>query len=152
MVRALTLLDAGYYPAGLLDDFDGLAGDRWEPWSADELVGWFVAPMDIRHEADAIVLKAEVPGIKKEDVEITLQGDVLTVKAEKKVGKAGAEEIEKSYARSVTLPFEADSGKIEAYLEDGILEIRVPKPAEVMPTKIGIRARAAQVESPKPAA
>jgi len=99
--------------------------------------------MDMYEEDKELVVKAEMPGIRKKDLDIKLDGDVLTIKAEKKEekeeGKEGTTHYyrERSfgqYVRYMTLPARVDAENITATLKKGLLEIRLPK-AEVPDTK-----------------
>ena len=92
-------------------------------------------------EGNELVVKAELPGINRKNIDISVEDDVLTIKAEKKEEK---ERKEKSYyysereygtyERYMTLPTRVDAEKISANLKKGVLEIRLPK-AEVPETK-----------------
>ena len=102
---------------------------------------------DIYEENDQLVMKTELPGINKEDVNITLQGDRLTIKAEKKevvVEDAACYTRERQYGqylRSVTLPFPVKEDEISATFENGVLELRLSKAEESKAKKIEIKAR-----------
>ena len=101
-----------------------------------------------RIEADKFVVKAELPGMKEEDIDVSVIGDTLTVKGEKKTESEVKEEdyyrCERSYGsfyRSVPLPSTVDASKIKADFEDGVLEVTLPKTAEVKPKKIAVSAK-----------
>ena len=90
--------------------------------------------LDIYEEGNELIVKADMPGIKKEDLEIDLTDNVLTVRGEKKVEK----KVEKgkfyryerrhgTFFRKIELPCEVDAEKIKAHLENGTLEIRLAK-------------------------
>lgn len=90
--------------------------------------------VDIYEEADAVVVKAELPGIGKEDVEVNVSGNVLTITGEKKsqekVDRKDYHRIERSYggfSRSLRLPGEVMPDQAKASFENGVLEIRIPK-------------------------
>ena len=92
--------------------------------------------MDMYEEEKELVIKAEMPGIRKKDLDIKLDGDVLTIKAEKKEEKKEGEEgathyyRERSfgqYVRSMTLPAKVDADNITATLKKGLLVIRMPR-------------------------
>jgi len=136
-----------YTPMNLFGAMDRFAGNVWDSSKPYTLDTSLVPQTDIYEENDQLVLKIELPGISKEDVSITLQGDRLTVKAEKK-----AVEIEDSacyarerqygqYFRAVTLPFLVKEDKISATFEDGVLELRLSKAEESKAKKIEIKAR-----------
>jgi HSP20 family protein len=134
-------------PLSLLGAMDRLAGNIWDaskPYTLDTNV---VAHTDIYEEHDQLVMKTELPGINKEDVNITLQGDRLTIKAEKKevvVEDAACYARERQYGqyfRSVTLPFPVKEDKISATFENGVLELRLSKAEESKAKRIEIKAQ-----------
>lgn len=92
--------------------------------------------VDVFEEGDAVVVKAEVPGMAREDLDVSISGDVLTVSGkrekEEKVERKDYHRWERStgsFSRSVLLPAEVETEKVTARLHDGILEIRAPKTA-----------------------
>ena len=96
--------------------------------------------IDISETKDALEITAELPGIDEKDVEVTLSEGMLTIRGEKKSERDEKDTeknwhvIERSYgafSRSIALPFEPDSGKVEAKFDKGVLRIRLPKPPEV---------------------
>jgi len=102
---------------------------------------------DIFETKDEYILKLEVPGISKDDIQIEFNQDTLTVKGERKeekeVNKDNYHRIERccgSFSRSYTLPKNVDEKKIDASMKDGILELQIPKQEEsktkTLPIKI----------------
>lgn len=105
---------------------------------------WFPA-MDLSEVEDRYVLRADLPGLSEDDVKIELEGDVLTISGERKSEheerKEGYHRVERasgSFARSLTLPEGVDPQAIEASFERGVLEVRIPKPAERTPHRVSI--------------
>lgn len=101
--------------------------------------------VDVSETKDDIVVKAEVPGLGKEDIKITLQDNVLTLKGEKKQEKEekdtnfyGMERSYGSFTRSFNLPTLVLADKIKASYKDGVLNITLPKAEEVKPKQIPI--------------
>jgi HSP20 family protein len=97
----------------------------------------FAPSVDIFEEGDDVVVKAEVPGMSKEDLDVRLDEDTITIsgekKAEEKVEKKGYYRHERSYGsfyRSFRLPAEVQTDKAKATFKEGILEVRVPKTEE----------------------
>ncbi len=93
-----------------------------------------IFPVDIIDEEDHVLVIAEMPGIKKEDIDMTISGDIITISGEKKhnemIKLKKYYRIERSYgsfSRSFHLPFDLDADKTKARLENGILEIRIPR-------------------------
>ena len=115
---------------------------RWAPlWPSlklpEEMLTVKVPPLDVFEEGEALVVKAELPGLKKEEVEISLIGDLLTIagkkETERKVERKDFHRLERTsgaFTRTVRLPFEVKVDAVTAKLEDGILEIRAPKTDE----------------------
>ncbi len=93
--------------------------------------------VDILTEGDNVVVKAELPGMKKEDIDVSLTKDTVTISGEKKkeekVEKKNYYSLERSYGsfkRSFSLPAEVQTEKASAKFKDGVLEIRMPKTEE----------------------
>lgn len=93
--------------------------------------------VDIFEEKNDVVVKAELPGIKKEDIDVTLTDDTISIAGEKKkeheVSKKNYHRWECSYgsfSRTFTLPAEVQTDKVKTQFKDGILEIRIPKTEE----------------------
>jgi HSP20 family protein len=102
--------------------------------------------LDVSETKNNIVVKAEVPGLEPKDIDISLTGGVLTIKGEKKQEKEEKDEnyhrIERSYGtftRSVRVPQEVQSDKIEATYKDGVLKITLPKSEEAKKKEIKIK-------------
>jgi HSP20 family protein len=103
--------------------------------------------VDVKDEGESYFVSAMVPGLKVEDLEITVVDDVVTIKGE---FKADSEEEAKylvqerpagHFARSIRLPNSLASEKAEAHLENGILTLRIPKAEEAKPKKINVIAK-----------
>jgi HSP20 family protein len=98
-------------------------------------------------EKDQLVIKTELPGIDKNDLDISLEGDRLTIKAEKKeeITEEATHHIRERYYgryfRSVTLPYPVKADNISATFDNGVLELRLPKAEEVKAKKIEIKAQ-----------
>ena len=107
---------------------------------------WVVPSLDLSETKDNFVVKAEVPGMDAKDISISLTGDVLTIKGEKKQKKEEKEEdyhvVERcygSFSRSIRLPAEVESGKVEASYKHGILRITLPKSERVKAKEVKIK-------------
>ena len=101
--------------------------------------------VDISETKDDVIVKAEVPGIDKDDISVTLEDHVLTLRGEKKEekeekGKAfhKVERTYGSFVRSLKLPTLVQEDKVKASYKDGILNITLPKAEEVKPKEISI--------------
>jgi HSP20 family protein len=109
--------------------------------------GW-VPPVDIYETDDhAVVLKAELPEMKREDISVTFENNVLTLKGERKFDNDAkrenfhrTERFYGSFSRSFTLPATIDATKISASYKDGVLTIRLPQREEAKPKQIAVNA------------
>ncbi|MCL4868990.1 MAG: Hsp20/alpha crystallin family protein [Anaerolineae bacterium] len=114
------------------------------PFKREELVDWGL-PLDVIEQADNFLVKASVPGIKADDLEITLENDVLSIKGET---KSETEESNDRYhlrerrigrfGRTITFPVRVNGEAITAEYKDGVLTLTVPKAEEVKPRRINI--------------
>jgi HSP20 family protein len=105
---------------------------------------WMPA-MDLLESGDDFVLKADLPGVSEEDVTIELEDSTLTISGERKAEHQSEGEgyyrVERStgaFSRSLTLPKGVDPEAVSARFDRGVLEVRIPKPAERKPRRISI--------------
>ncbi len=105
---------------------------------------WMPA-MDLLESGDDFVLKADLPGVSEEDVTIELEDSTLTISGERKPehqsegeGYYRVERSTGSFSRSLTLPKGVDPEAVTARFDRGVLEVRIPKPAERKPRRISI--------------
>ena len=103
--------------------------------------------IDVAEEKDSIVVRAEVPGCKADDIDISVYGNTLTISGEKKLEEEKKEKgyyhIESTYGsfrRELTLPTDVDSSKVEAACKDGVLTITLPKAASAKAVKVKVKA------------
>lgn len=128
------------------DDFDRLFEGFLAPTRVVEEAGDLVPAMDVAETEHGYVIKAEMPGVKKEDINITLENGVLSIagesreeKEEKDNGRVIRQERRYGkYVRSLRLGTEVDEKQIKAAYKDGVLEITVPKAEAVKPKKIAV--------------
>jgi HSP20 family protein len=90
--------------------------------------------LDVYEEKDDLIVKAEIPGLTKDEIDISLEGNTLTIKGEKKKEEEVKEEdyyrCERSFgsfARSIELPVDVQTDKVNATFKNGLLEMRLPK-------------------------
>ncbi|HEC97407.1 MAG TPA: Hsp20/alpha crystallin family protein [Nitrospirae bacterium] len=114
-----------------------LLGSSWLPRLRFPELEEISPVVDIYEEGDDVVVKAELPGIKKDDVDVSLTDNTVTISGEKekeeKVEKKNYHRLERSYGsftRTFRLPAEVQSDKAKARFKDGVLEIRIPKTEE----------------------
>ncbi len=136
--------------------FDDLLGRPLWRLPVDER-GWMPA-VDVFEKEDKFVVKAELPGMKEDDIDVSVVGDTLSIKGEKKTETEVKNEdyyrCERSYGtfyRSIPLPSNVDVDKIEASFDDGVLEVNLPKSAKVKPKKISVSAKKKATQSARKA-
>jgi HSP20 family protein len=105
----------------------------------------WIPAMDLVESGDHLVLRADLPGMSEDDVDIEVKDGVLTISGERKEEHEEKDEgyhrVERafgSFSRSLSLPEGVDVDKVEANFDDGVLEVRVPKPQEKQPTRVQI--------------
>lgn len=133
-------------PMTLMRDFERFFDPRafGESFSDAESADW-LPRVDVSDRDDSVLIRAELPGVDPADVDITLDGKVLTIKGTKSVateedsgGFRRREIFEGSFRRSVRLPFQVDPDSVTATARNGILEITVPRKEEATPHKITV--------------
>lgn len=130
------------------DDFNSLFENFLQPtrWAQEEASQGIAPLLDVVERDNEFVVKAEMPGMKKDDIEVSLENGVLTITAETKSEteeKEGDRVIRQErrygkYLRSLRLGKEIDEKKVKASYKDGILELVLPKAEEVKPKKIAV--------------
>jgi len=117
---------------GLGGDFEPLVAGSFEPIPAEGAA--FAPRLDAAENDDELLVVAEVPGVKKEDVKISIEKGILTIAGERKQnGLSGAkrglvrEQRQGKFTRKVRLPYEVNAAAVSAELGDGLLKIVLPK-------------------------
>ena len=105
----------------------------------------WIPAMDLVESEEDIVLRADLPGMTEEDVEIETKDGVLTVSGERKAEHEqkgeGFHRVERAFgrfSRTLSLPDGVDASRVAASFDNGVLEVRVPKPEETKPTRVEI--------------
>lgn len=132
--------------ANLRDDLDTLlelpfltSGSR----QAQLFTGWTPA-LDLYQNNDNVVAIVELPGMRKEDIEISLHDGTLTIGGERKSESANGETATRTerftgkFRRTITLPTRVDANKVNAIYKDGILTVTLPKAEEAKPKQIQV--------------
>ncbi len=129
--RINRFFDDSFFPTAMIDG--ELAIGNWKP------------VVDIYENDDAIVIKAELPGVDKKDVEVDLKDRILTLKGERSYENEIKEEnyyrkerVFGKFHRAFILPVDVDLDKIKADFKDGVLKIDIPKPEEKKPKQITV--------------
>jgi len=126
------------------DDFDNLFEGFFRPMRRFDAPENFLPPMDIAERENEYVIHAEMPGVDKDGIDITLSDGVLTITGEsrqEREEKEGERVIRQErrygkFSRSVQLGTQVDEKNVKASYKDGILELVLPKAEEVKPKKI----------------
>ncbi|MGA2030155.1 MAG: Hsp20/alpha crystallin family protein [Verrucomicrobiota bacterium] len=122
--------------ANLQDEFDRLF--------ESPLTGWAPA-LDVHEDADNFIIRAELPGLKREDIAVSLQDGALVISGERKVEKVEEgvevhrqERYYGKFQRALTLPAPVAADKVKAQYKDGILTVTLPKTEEAKPKQIDV--------------
>ena len=106
----------------------------------------FAPAFDVSETEDALIVKAELPGMEEKDIDISLSEGILTIKGEKKHEKESESgcyhTVERRYgafSRTMRLPTEVDTEKVDATYKNGVLHVTMPKTEEAKPRKIEIK-------------
>jgi len=105
-----------------------------------------VPPVDIVEDGEGITVKADLPGVSRENLSIGIEGDTLTIEGSVNLGEMAkvqsvyAEIRVPRYKRSFVLSRDLDTGKINANLQNGVLTLRVPKGEQARPRRIEVKA------------
>jgi HSP20 family protein len=133
----------------VFNDFDGFFNDFWPTRRIAETSNGaaLIPAVDVSETEHEYLVKAELPGVKKEDLDVTIQDGVLTLHAEskyedeeKKDGRVIRQERRYGrFVRSMRLGNGVDPSKVQAEYKDGILNLRLPKLEEVKPKKVDVK-------------
>lgn len=131
-------------------EMNRLFGSFFDSPSPEVAARRWIPAMDLVEGEQGYVLRADLPGLTEKDVKIEVEDRVLTVSGERSSEhedrREGYHRIERasgSFSRSLTLPEGIDPAAIEASFQNGVLEVRIPKPAERKPTRVEVKAGAA---------
>lgn len=132
----------------MMEDFLGRRAGSWWPqnWFPRHEMEVRAPALDVFEDKDDVVVEAELPGMDKEDIEVNLTDNLLTIRGEKKKEEAVQEEnyyrSERSYGsfvRKIELPTAVHSDRVKATFKNGILEVRVPKTEEARAKEIKVK-------------
>ena len=139
--------------AELMNEFDRvleypLLRSRWGmPLRTNEVVGSWNLALDVAEKGDVFTVKASLPGISPDDLNVTLEDNVLTIQGETKEDETieeGNYHIRErrygSFSRSVRFPVPVEGDKVEAEYENGVLTLTIPKAEAVKPKRIAVKA------------
>ena len=122
----------------------GLAGESGD---ADNAVADWAPPVDIVEEKDRFVLRADVPGVRADDIDISMENGVLSIAGSRQHEKTAEaeglrrfERVSGRFHRRFTLPDTADADNVAAKCLNGVLEVTIPKQTRVLPRRITVEA------------
>ncbi len=142
---------ARFEPWSYLDllhrDLDRLVGSRGAARDSQDPVADWVPAVDIIEEKTRFVLRADVPGVSPDDIDVSMDNGVLSVSGHRRAiagdDKTGVQRLERAtgrFYRRFTLPDTADADAITARCQDGILEVAIPKAPEIQARRITVEA------------
>lgn len=129
---------------------NSILGEAFGNWpgteNGDTITSAWLPPCDVFEDKDAVRIIAEIPGVKAEDVKLSLENNMLTIRGEKKqVAEENVDRVhryERSYGvfeRSFALPSTVDADRIEARYDNGILTVTLPKAERARPRQIEVK-------------
>lgn len=140
-------------PARLLETLERDLSRIFEQWPQATLpfaepygltTGSWVPPLDIFERSDALVVRVDLPGLQKENIEVSVVRGTLTItgrrEEERREGKARVERAQGSFSRSLALPVPVDAEKVTATYRNGVLEVTLPRHTDAKPRQIAVTA------------
>ena len=130
--------------------FDRMWNDSLTSQSSVQDIYECYAPLDVYETEDDVIVEAVMPGVKSEDIQISVTGDTLRIKGEMEVNKAQVPKPVKyllqerqhgAYSRSLRLPVQVDANGASAEVENGILKLSIPKAEAIKPKTISIKSK-----------
>jgi HSP20 family protein len=120
----------------------------FEDWFGRSMGGVLAPRLDVAEDEKAVTLTAELPGVNEKDIDVSLVGDQLTIKGEKRSEHEEKKDVEghvvhrteRSYGafqRTITLPYQIDPNRVSADFKDGVLRIMLPKPPDAVAQQQG---------------
>lgn len=141
-----------------LNRLNRMMDDALSSWNSEAVGSAWTPTCDVREDKEFLTISLDLPGVKPEDVKLSLENQVLTIRGEKRQETEQTDErwhrYERSYGsfeRSFTLPSTVDADRIQATAEHGVLTVRIPKVERAKPREIpvklasGVSGRAEQV-------
>jgi HSP20 family protein len=114
------------------------------------LVAAWIPPVDVTEEADAVKITIELPGVRPEDVQLSLENNLLTIRGEKRqASQQGADRVHRyertygAFERTFTIPSSVDGDHVRATYENGVLTVTLPKVERARPRRINVEVQKA---------
>jgi HSP20 family protein len=131
--------------AALLDVQRAMESVMGKDWFGSRTTGSGAFPLiNVFNEGDDFVLVAELPGVKKEDLDVQVRGDTLRLRGTKKIAYDNAASVHRreraagEFDRTLTLPADVDAAKVSAEYRDGVLTLRLPRAESAKPRTVAI--------------
>lgn len=147
MARNLVTWDPFREISSLRDEMERLFDNASGRYPRERVEAVWGPPVDVEETDEAITVRAELPGMNKDDIKISVMGDILTITGERKheVEQKGrtfhrVERLYGKFQRALTLPVEVESDKAKATYRNGVLELVMPKSARTKTREISIKA------------
>ena len=128
--------------------------DALQPGDLSNGDGTWAPVLDLVEQDDSFLIEVDLPGVRSEDVDVTLDQNLLTVRGERKTSSIVTEDNVRrserrygSFLRTISLPSHVDAEGIQAEFEDGVLRITVPKAEQAKPRKIKVGTARRQIEA-----
>ena len=132
--------------ADIREEMNRLFEDSFRRIGHPDIEGAFIPAMDVVEEKDGYLVRADLPGLTKDDVNVSLQDNYLTIKGDRKheVETKDAnyyrhERVSGSFTRTIELPTSVDAKRIDAHFKDGVLAVHLPKTEEAKPKQIEVK-------------
>lgn len=113
----------------------------------DDAYGAWIPPVDILEKGENLIIRAELPGVQKDEIDVRIENGILSLRGERKRESEGEEDgayrlerVYGSFSRSFALPTTVDSSRVAATFKEGVLEISIPKSEEAKPKRVKIEA------------
>ena len=131
----------------LRDEINSLFESSFSNGNGSDVFNSWAPALDVYEDANNLIVRAEIPGMKKEDIEVSLHDNVLTISGERRNEKkyegsqtSRDERFFGRFTRSVALQKQVDAGDVKASYKDGIITITLPKAEEAKPRQIEVKA------------
>jgi HSP20 family protein len=136
----------GFSLTSLQDEINRLFESSFTNGGGSDVLNTWAPALDVYEDSDNLIVRAEIPGMKKEDIEISFQGGVLTISGERRTEKkvedsqlAREERFFGRFTRSVSLQKQVNPANVKATYKDGILTVTLPKAEEAKPRQIEVQ-------------
>ena len=145
MAKQMVRWDPFHEISSVRDDMERLFDTFYGRYPRERAEINWAPPLDIEETENGIIIRAEIPGMKKEDIKISLTGDTLCISGERRHEAEQKDRtfhrVERAYGRfmrSLVLPTDVDGSKVKAAYKDGILELSLPKSEKAKAREIAI--------------